>query len=82
MKPFPFLCVPLLLVCVLALGCKSGSEQPKEKSYEIKGTVVAVHAEKPSVELDHQDVPGLMPAMAMDFDVANPKVLDGLNCQQ
>ena len=51
---------------------------PKEKAYEIKGTVIAVDAKKPSVKLDHQDIPGLMRAMVMEFDVAGPKVLDGL----
>ena len=50
---------------------------PKEKTYEVKGIVVAVDAKKPSVKLDHQDIPGLMKAMVMEFDVASPKILDG-----
>jgi Cu/Ag efflux protein CusF len=76
-KLFHVLWLPLLLVLV-AVGCRSGSEMPKEKAYEIKGTVIAVDAKKPSVKLDHQDIPGLMRAMVMEFDVAGPKVLDGL----
>jgi Cu/Ag efflux protein CusF len=76
-KPFFSLCVPLILALIL-IGCRSGSDAPKEKTYEVKGTVVAVDANKPSIKLDHQDIPGLMKAMVMDFDVANPKILDGV----
>ena len=33
---------------------------------------------KPSVKLDHEDIPGLMKGMQMEFAVENAKVLEGL----
>ena len=78
MKPSYSVWVLLLLAVLTFIGCRSRSDAPKEKTYEIKGTVVAVDAKKPSVKLDHQDIPGLMKAMVMEFDVATPKVVEGL----
>jgi protein SCO1/2 len=78
MKLLLSLWLPLFLVGAAVMGCRSGSESAKEKTYEIKGIVVAVDAKKPSAKLDHQDIPGFMMAMEMEFDVASPKVLEGL----
>jgi Cu/Ag efflux protein CusF len=77
MKLFHWLWLPAL-VCTVVIGCRTGSDVPKEKTYEVKGAVVSMDPKKPSVKLDHQDIPGLMKGMVMDFDVAGPKVLEGL----
>ena len=69
--------LPALVLLSLA-GCRGHSDKSKDRIYDIKGTIVAVDASKPSVKLDHQDIPGLMPAMVMDFDVENAKILEGL----
>jgi len=45
-------------------------------AYIIEGTVVRVSGEQ--VVLDHKEVAGLMPAMVMPFDVADPALLQGL----
>jgi hypothetical protein len=37
-----------------------------------------VDAPNKTVKLDHEDIPGLMKAMVMEFRVDNPKVLEGL----
>ena len=69
------LAIPLLLT-----GCK-GDEQTKTveaKQYAIKGKVLAIDANKPSVKLDHEDIPGLMKAMKMKFTLEGPKVAEGL----
>ncbi len=73
-----YLCLGFLLLfgSLLLVGC--GSEQKATAVYPIKGKVVAVDMNKPSVKLDHEDIPGLMKGMAMSFDVENPKVLEGL----
>jgi Cu/Ag efflux protein CusF len=76
----------VLLLGPLALaGCTTNSDKTPagkqtsaEKQYSIKGKVVAVDAAKPSVKLDHEDIPGLMKGMQMDFTVENAKVLEGL----
>ena len=74
----------LVVVGLLAIlaGCQSqsGSATGKDagKVYDIKGKVVAVDAEKKTVTLDHEDIPGLMKAMKMDFKVEDEKILAGL----
>ncbi len=61
------------------IGCKADKPKgPAEKEYDIKGKVVAVAPDKKSVTLDHEDIPGLMKAMEMEFTVEDPKVLEGI----
>ncbi len=47
-----------------------------QNAYIVEGTVVRVDGDR--VVLDHEEVAGLMPAMTMPFDVAEPSLLDGL----
>jgi protein SCO1/2 len=74
--------VLLLTLSAVAAGCnKAGSDgraKPADKVYEVKGKVVAVDAKKPSVTLDHQDIPGLMKAMTMELSVEHAEVLEGI----
>lgn len=77
-------CSPFLMVLfsILLSGC-SGEPSRKDRessarSYEIKGKVVNVDPKKPAIRLDHEDIPGLMKAMTMDFDVADANILDGI----
>ena len=68
------LSVPLVLA-----GCRSNEPKaPAEKHYPIKGKVIAVNPDKPSVKLDHEDIPGLMNAMEMEFRVGDAKLLEGI----
>jgi protein SCO1/2 len=75
-------CLELGVVAIplLFAGCQGNpSKGSAEKQYPVKGKVVAVHPDKQTVTLEHEDIPGLMHAMTMDFEVANSKLLDGLN---
>jgi protein SCO1 len=45
--------------------------------YEAKGRIVDVRADLGQVMIDHEDIPGLMPAMTMNFDV-DPELVAGL----
>ncbi len=65
------------LFAIVIVGCNPGSGD-KEKVYDIKGKVVSLEAEKNRVRLDHEDIPGFMKAMEMDFTVQDTKVLAGL----
>ena len=70
----------VVILAVLAMaGC---SQKPAEKSaakiYDIKGKIVAIRADKEGVTLDHEDIPGLMKGMKMEFLVEDAKVLEGL----
>lgn len=46
-------------------------------AYIVEGTVLDVRPPD-TVALDHEEVPGLMPAMKMEFTVRDPALLDGL----
>jgi|SRR5918992_2923498 Cu/Ag efflux protein CusF len=48
------------------------------KGYPAVGVVKAINAKAPSIEIDHGDIEGLMPAMQMEFEVADAAMLNGL----
>ena len=58
----------LTALCVAALltGC---DKQPAGKRYELEGRVAAVDSASRLITIAHQEVPGLMPAMTMPFQV-------------
>ena len=78
MNTLRLLWLPVLLAALLVVGCQQGSNGSKDKIYDVKGKVLAVDAGKKTVKLDHEDIPGLMKAMEMDFTVADAKLLEGL----
>lgn len=50
----------------------------KNGDYNGKGVVTKIDLDLGSVEIDHEDIPGLMPPMRMEFYVSDKKMLDGL----
>lgn len=60
--------VPLLAVLLACWG---------ERAYIVEGTVVEV-TRPGEVVLDHKEIPGLMGAMVMPFEVADPALTEGL----
>ncbi len=58
-----------LLVCMAMLGCKRSTEEFKAgtETYSLKGVIVAVDTEKGEITLQHDAVPGFMPAMTMPY---------------
>ena len=51
---------------------------PGTHDYDFRGRVTAIKADGRSVTLDHEAIPGLMPAMQMVYAVPNPDALKGL----
>ena len=51
---------------------------PKDGDYAGTGTITKIDLGIGSVEMDHQAVPGLMPAMRMEFYVSDKDLLKGL----
>ncbi len=51
---------------------------PKNGDYLATGAITKIDLELGSVELDHDDIPSLMPPMRMEFYIADKKMLDGL----
>lgn len=67
------------IVCLLAAAL-SVAACGGEGSAEGRGTGVVrgIDTAKAQITLEHGDVPGLMQAMTMTFDVADPKLLEGI----
>ena len=47
-------------------------------SYQGVGIVRGLNPKRPGIEIEHEDIVGLMPAMQMEFPVTDPKLLNGL----
>ncbi len=63
-----------LLSLALTLGCPGD----RVSSYRVEGVVREVQSEYGQVVIAHEDIPGLMPAMTMNFDVPDAKLLERL----
>jgi len=78
-----FAAAGVLAAAVGLIGCQGqgtgSSAKDAAKVYEIKGKVVGLDVAKKTVTLDHEDVPGLMKAMKMEFKVEDEKVLSGVS---
>jgi protein SCO1/2 len=64
----------LAAACAALLGCGLSSDQ----EYEVAGTVESVDAPARQITIAHEPIPGFMPAMTMNFDVASPELLAGV----
>ena len=62
-----------LALLLLALAACSDA-----KRYEARGIVYDVNREFQQILIEHEDIPGLMPAMTMNFDVADPALIERL----
>jgi len=56
----------------------AASTQPKDGNYPGRGKITKINTELGSVELDHQEIVGVMPAMIMEFFVKDKALLNGL----
>ena len=59
-----------LALALAAALCACGAD-----TYDARGVVRAVRAPERQVTIEHGEVPGLMPAMTMSFDVPDPALL-------
>ncbi|CAN5397526.1 hypothetical protein BH10ACI2_BH10ACI2_02070 [soil metagenome] len=57
---------------------QSSSASPKDGYYLSRGTVTKVNLELGSVEMDHEELVGLMPAMRMEFSARPKSLVDGI----
>src|ERR1700739_3743021 len=67
-----FLCGFIFICCTV--GCQSAPE----KHYPVQAEVLSVDAPKGLIVVKHGDIPGLMPAMTMQYAVAEPKQIEAL----
>jgi protein SCO1/2 len=72
----------IALVAGLALlalsACDVAQHSQRARRVEARGLVESLDRELKQVIIDHEDIPGVMPAMSMSFDVADPRLLDTL----
>ncbi|MBI1900363.1 MAG: copper-binding protein [Planctomycetes bacterium] len=69
-----------LVALALWAGCQGTPDDLSESDlpYDIKGKVVSVEPGDKTVTLDHEDIPGLMKGMVMEFSVQDAALLEGL----
>ena len=73
------------VVLIVAAGCGGGTSAPDpvvpeipNGTYDIRGSIVAVDRPRNIVEINHEAIPGVMPAMTMPYEVAEPSLLQGI----
>jgi protein SCO1/2 len=66
------------LLALLALGCDVPPHGERARRVEARGVVEAVDPALRQVVINHEDIPGVMPAMSMSFDVGDASLLEGL----
>jgi len=50
----------------------------QEHAYQGVGVVKRINPKLPAIEIDHEDIVGLMPAMQMEFPVTEVSLLNGI----
>jgi Cu/Ag efflux protein CusF len=75
----------ILLIFFVFVSC--GKQEPKEtsevmaKTYDAAGAVVSIDKENNTVTIAHQDIPDLMKAMTMGFQIKDTTLLAGIQPQ-
>ena len=63
----------VLLTLAVLLGCSEEPakpvSEPGEKLYTVRGTILSRRASDNTVHMDHEEIPGFMAAMRMDYSV-------------
>jgi protein SCO1/2 len=66
------------LLAALLLACDVAQHSQRARRVEATGVVEAVDVGLKQVVIDHEEIPGVMPAMSMSFDVGDPRLLETL----
>jgi protein SCO1/2 len=69
----------LLMIIFVASGLFfAGCHKDEAKHYPVSGEVISVDVPAQMILLKHGDIPGFMPAMTMDYKVADGQQIAGL----
>lgn len=68
----------LAIVVLICLGFAASCQSAPEKHYPIQADVISADAAKKLITVKHGDIPGLMPAMTMMYQVAEPRQIETL----
>ena len=66
--------IAIALLLIAAAAC---SRAPEPRRYEVRGQIIGVDPERQEVVVNHEDIPGFMPAMTMPYKVQDPSLLQG-----
>jgi len=66
--------IAVAAVLIAAVAC---SRAPEPRRYQVRGQIVGINPERQEVLVDHEDIPGFMPAMTMPYRVQDPALLQG-----
>src|SRR5688572_17775379 len=70
------------LACLVCTGCQSAalteSDPANQKRYDLRGEVVSVDRLLKRAKIDHEEIPGFMGKMTMDFPIREDWVWDEL----
>ena len=64
--------------CGKPAGPSGPAAAVQSNTYQGVGVVKALDPKKPAIEIDHQDIEGLMEGMQMEFPVTDASLLNGL----
>src|SRR5713101_2335015 len=90
MKSSQQACFVALLLFAFASACRHEAAKTNQSNvsgpaaavqtttYHGVGVVESINAERPSIEIDHEDIEDLMPAMTMEFYVGDKSLLSGI----
>lgn len=83
-RPVRAAVVALLVLAAVGCGGQKGTPGPATPGvadgvYEFRGVVVAVDVGRRILEINHEAIPGFMPAMTMPYEVADASLLQGLS---
>lgn len=68
-----------ILLTLLMFGCGGGEppkpvSEPGEKLYTVRGVILSRNDTANTVNMDHEEIPGFMTAMKMDYSVRGAEV--------
>jgi protein SCO1/2 len=70
--------IAALLLVLTTLACDVAQQSQRARRVQGVGVVESVDVPLKQVVIDHEEMPGVMPAMSMSFDVGDPRLLDTL----
>ena len=73
-SPAPFLGL-ILSTALVGFGCRAPA--PAQRTYELKGQILAIDQARQELTVNHADIPGFMPAMTMPYKVRDGNLLKG-----
>ena len=65
-------------ILIAALAATAACHRaPEARQFEVRGQILSVDADRGEVLVDHEDIPGFMPAMTMSYKVRDVALLEG-----